>query len=166
MTGRLRGRESRAARPSARGLALLAGLLLLAAPAASAPPAARRPPAPAAEQKILPRRVVAYYLHGHVRCATCRKLEAYAREAVESGFADELKDGRVVWRAIDFEDKGNEHYLKNYRLYTKSVILAEEVKGKQARWKNLSRVWQLLPDKAAFLRYVQDEVRAYLTPRA
>jgi hypothetical protein len=147
------------------GWALLAGLVLFAA----APPAqeiAGSPAVPVAEQKVVPRRVVAYYLHGHVRCATCRRLEAYAREAVESGFVDEIGEGRVVWRAIDFEDKGNEHYVKDYRLYTKSVILAEEVKGKQTRWKNLTRVWQLLPDKAAFLRYVQDEVRAFLAPRA
>jgi hypothetical protein len=34
--------------------------------------------------------------------------------------------------------------------------------GKQAEWKNLSRVWELVRRKDAFLRYVQDEVRAYL----
>jgi hypothetical protein len=34
--------------------------------------------------------------------------------------------------------------------------------GKQAEWKNLRRVWELLNNKEAFLRYVQEEVRTYL----
>ena len=31
--------------------------------------------------------VVAFYFHGNVRCATCRKIEAYADEAIHSSFA-------------------------------------------------------------------------------
>ena len=30
--------------------------------------------------------VVAFYFHGNVRCATCKKIEAYADEAVQQGF--------------------------------------------------------------------------------
>ncbi len=35
-------------------------------------------------------RVIAYYLHGDRRCATCIKLEAYAKESIETGFVGEL----------------------------------------------------------------------------
>jgi hypothetical protein len=34
--------------------------------------------------------------------------------------------------------------------------------GKQVERKNLAKVWELTGNKQAFLRYVQDEVRAYL----
>ena len=34
--------------------------------------------------------------------------------------------------------------------------------GKQARWKNLEKVWELLGNKQAFFRYIQDEVKLYL----
>ena len=39
-------------------------------------------------------KVIAYYLHGHRRCATCIKLEAYTKEAIETGFAELLEQGR------------------------------------------------------------------------
>jgi hypothetical protein len=110
-------------------------------------------------------RVVAYYFHTTSRCASCRAIEAYSREAIESAFAAELKDGRLVWLPVNVEVKGNEHFVKDYQLYTKSLILVNEVRGKPAQWKNLERVWQLLQDKDKFLRYVQDEARAYLSAR-
>ncbi len=110
-------------------------------------------------------RIIAYYFHTTNRCASCRAIEAYSREAIESAFGDELKDGRIVWKMVNVETKGNEHFVKDYRLYTKSLVLVREVRGKQAEWKNLEKVWQLLQDKPGFLRYVQDETRAYLKPR-
>ena len=111
-------------------------------------------------------RVIAYYFHTTSRCASCRAIEAYSREALESAFAAELGDGRLVWKVVNIEVKGNEHFVKDYALYTKSIILVNEVRGKPAQWKNLEKVWQLLQDKDKFLRYVQDEARAYLTARS
>lgn len=109
-------------------------------------------------------RVVAYYFHTTYRCASCRTLEAWAREAVESAFAEELKDGRLVWKTVNIEVKGNEHFVKDYALYTKSLVLVNEVRGRAPAWKNLEKVWQLLGRKEAYFRYVQAETRAYLAP--
>ena len=111
---------------------------------------------------VHPRRVIAYYFHTTYRCASCRAIEAYSREAIESAFAEQLKDGRLVWKVVNVEVKGNEHFVKDYGLYTKSLILVNEARGKPTQWKNLEKVWQLLQDKQKFLRYVQDETRAYL----
>jgi len=111
-------------------------------------------------------RVIAYYFHTTYRCASCRAIEAYSREAIETAFAEQLKDGRLVWRTVNTEVKGNDHFVKDYNLYTKSLVLVNEVRGKPAQWKNLEKVWQLLQDKTRFLRYVQDETRAYLSVRS
>jgi hypothetical protein len=113
---------------------------------------------------VHPHRVIAYYFHTTYRCASCRAIEAYSREAIESAFADQLKDGRLVWKVINLEVKGNEHFVKDYGLYTKSLVLVSETRGKPAEWKNLEKVWQLLQDKSKFLRYVQEETRSYLGP--
>jgi hypothetical protein len=111
-------------------------------------------------------RVIAYYFHTTYRCASCRAIEAYSREAIETAFADEIKDGRILWKVVNIEVKGNEHFVKDYGLYTKSLVLVNEVRGKPAQWKNLEKVWQLLQDKPRFLRYVQDETRSYLAERS
>jgi len=110
-------------------------------------------------------RVLAYYFHTTRRCASCRKLEAYSQEAIEAGFPEALKDGRLAWRVVNVEEKGNEHFVKDYQLFTKSVVLVEEADSAQVRWKNLPKVWELLGDKAGFLRYVQEETQAFLAGR-
>jgi hypothetical protein len=113
-----------------------------------------------------PHRVIAYYFHTTARCASCRAIEANSREALESAFANEIKDGRLLWKVVNVDIKGNEHFVKDYGLYTKSVVLVNEVRGKPAEWKNLEKVWQLLQDKPRFIRYVQDATRSYLTERS
>jgi hypothetical protein len=151
-------------------LAATASLVLLVA--AQAKPPATEPAKPAvsaparADTTALKHRVIAYYLHTTYRCVTCKKIEAYSREAIETAFAKELADGRVVWRVVNIEEKGNEHFVKDFELYTKSLVLVDEVKGKQVRWQNLTKVWELLPKKAAFFSYVQDGVRGYLTGKS
>jgi hypothetical protein len=109
-----------------------------------------------------PPKVIAYYFHTTFRCITCRTIEAFSREAIEQGFAQALKDGKLDFRAVNVEERENRHFIQDYRLFTRSLILVKMKDGKQAEWKNLSRVWELVRRKDAFLRYVQDEVRAYL----
>jgi hypothetical protein len=107
-------------------------------------------------------KVIAYYFHTTFRCSSCRKIEAYSHEAIESGFSKELKDGTLEWRVINVEESGNRHFVDDYRLFTKSLILVRLNNGKQKEWKNLMKVWELLRNKEAFVRYVQDELRSYL----
>ena len=108
--------------------------------------------------------VVVYYLHMNRRCQTCQKLEAYSEEAVTSGFEDQLKDSSLVWRVANFESEGNEHFAKDYQLYSQSVILSRLHDGKETEWKNLDKIWKLVGDKEAFIAYVQSEVHQFLDP--
>ncbi len=110
----------------------------------------------------IPHKVVAYYFHGNVRCVTCRKIEAYTGEAIDSGFAAELKSGLLEWHAINTDSSQNEHYLEDYQLFTKSVILSDLHHGKQTRWKNLDKIWTLTGNKSDFMKYIRDEVRIML----
>jgi len=111
--------------------------------------------------------VKVYYLHGNVRCPTCRTIEAYAQEAVESGFADELKDGKIQWQVINYESPGNEHYGMDYEVVAPNVVLAMFKDAKQVKWKGLPEVWEHVGDKAAFVAFVQTSLREFLgAPRA
>ncbi len=118
---------------------------------------------PAARESAAPRDgVVAYYLHTTFRCSTCRKLEVLSREALEAGFAEELGSGRLAFRVVNVEEPGNEHFTQDFQLVTKSLVLVEYRNGAVVRWKNLPKIWQLVRDRDACLRYVQDETRAFL----
>lgn len=106
--------------------------------------------------------VIVYYFHGTKRCATCLKLEAYTTEAVDSAFAEQLKSGALVFRVVNTDSTGNEHFTDDYQLYTKSVILSDQHKGEQTRWKNLEKIWELVDDHNAYLAYIRDEIQPYL----
>lgn len=49
-------------------------------------------------------RVEVLYFHSKQRCATCMAIEKNAKEAVEAEFADELKNGTLVFRTIDISE--------------------------------------------------------------
>ena len=106
--------------------------------------------------------VVAYYFHGNKRCSTCRKLEAYSEEAVTGGFASELDSGELVWRVVNTDDAANAHFVTDFELVTKSVVLVEYRDGEVVRWKNLKLVWQLVRDKDGFITYVREATEDFL----
>jgi hypothetical protein len=106
--------------------------------------------------------VKVYYLHGNTRCPTCRTIEAYAQEAVQTGFADEVKSGKVNWQVINYESPGNGRYATDYEVVAPSVVLAMFKDGKQVKWKGLPEVWEHVGDKAAFSAFVQTSLREFL----
>jgi len=106
--------------------------------------------------------VKVYYLHGNTRCPTCRTIEAYAQEAVQTAFADELKSGRITWQVINYESPGNEHFATDYEVVAPNVVLAMFKDGKQVKWKGLPEVWEHVGDKAAYFTFVQTSLREFL----
>jgi hypothetical protein len=103
------------------------------------------------------------YFHSNVRCYSCKKIESLTREAMDEGFESEIARGIVEITALNVEDPGNRHFIEDYQLYTKSVIVSDVSGQKETRWKNLTRVWELLRDERAFKSYVQEEVKKYLS---
>ena len=106
--------------------------------------------------------VVAYYFHGNFRCASCRAIEAYTKEALELYFNDEIASGKLELRVVNVEEKGNEHFVNDYKLYTKSVVLSKVEGGKEVNYKNLEGVWQYLRNKQQFFDYVKKETEAFI----
>ena len=121
-----------------------------------------RPPGAAIADPPLADGFVVCYFHTNVRCPTCETIEAYATEAVQSGFAEQLEAGQMQWRVVNYDEPQHKHFKKTYELVAPSVIVVEIAGGVQKQWKDLHRVWELVGDKAAFLEYVQGETRAML----
>ncbi len=106
--------------------------------------------------------IVAYYFHGAFRCPTCLKMEQYSKEAIEKYYGDEIDSGKLVFKVINVEEKGNEHFVNDYRLYTKSLILSLVKDGKEINSKNLDKIWEYVGNKQKFLDYVSEEVKNFL----
>lgn len=108
-------------------------------------------------------KIIAYYFHVTVRCTTCRTIEAYSRETITNRFKNEIDRGRLEWQVVNVQLPENRHFVKDYELFTKSVVLVHIANGKQQSYKTLNEVWELVGDKAQFQAYVDREVRGYLT---
>ncbi len=107
-------------------------------------------------------KIIAYYFHVTVRCNTCKTIEAYSHEAIFNHFRKDLDGGRLEWRVVNVQLPENKHFVKEYELFTKSVVLVHIAGGKQQSYKILNDVWELVGDKAKFQAYVDEEVRSYL----
>ena len=103
-------------------------------------------------------KVIAYYFHGTMRCPTCHKLEQYSKEAIETNFKEAIASGKLEFKVVNVEDKGNEHYGSDYQLYTKSLILSLVKDGKQTKWINLDKIWENVSNKQKFIEYVKSGV--------
>lgn len=115
-----------------------------------------------AAQDIPTDKVVVYYFHGAARCPTCYKLEKYSKEAIENNFKDALTSGKLEFKVLNVEDRGNEHFVDDYQLYTKSLVLSLVKGGKEVKSKNLAKVWAYVGNKQKFFEYVTGEINDFL----
>ena len=107
-------------------------------------------------------RVVVMYFHRTQRCPTCLKMGSYTEEAVTSGFPTQLKEGKVAFYFVDFQDEKNAAFTQAYEVTGPTLIVAKASGEKVAEYKNLKDMWTKVREKDAFLDYVQSNVKAYL----
>jgi len=107
-------------------------------------------------------KVIAYYFHGNYRCASCTKLEKYSRDAIAMYFDKEIKQGFLSFKTVNTDLSENKHFLQDYQLYTKSLVLIAVKNNKTVKWKNLDKTWRHLNNKNDFYKYVQTETKKFL----
>lgn len=69
--------------------------------------------------------------HGKQRCVTCRMIEQGAQALVNAQFAEQVKQGKVVMRVVDFSKKENEALAEKYQVAFSSLILVQHKGGKE-----------------------------------
>ncbi len=105
---------------------------------------------------------IVYYFRTTGRCYSCVQMEKMTKDTIEKGFAKDVKSGLVEFRSVDVMTTENKHYIKDYSLYTKSVIISEVKNGKEVRWKNLDQIWKKLRNENEFKLYISDELRQFM----
>lgn len=73
-----------------------------------------------------------------------------------------MADGKLKFISINVDEPGNEHYWDDYKLESKSLVIALFRNGKQVKWDNLKDVWLLLEDETGFHQYVKSNISALL----
>ena len=105
---------------------------------------------------------IVYYFMYLPRCMTCNKIENDTKTIVTSTFKDEIASGRLEFKTVDVGKKEYAHFAKDFKLYTKSVVLVEEQNGKVLRYEVLQKVWELIHSPEKYKAYVVDSVKKFI----
>jgi hypothetical protein len=106
--------------------------------------------------------IIVYYFYGNFRCANCHRIENYTKETVEKYFNKQVQAGDILYKTVNVEKKENAHFVEDYQLYTKSVVLSLVKGGKEVKYKNLTKVWEYLNNKTKFEDYEKKEIKEFL----
>lgn len=78
-------------------------------------------------------RVEVIYFHGKQRCATCMAIEKNAKEVANTLFANELKNGIVVFKTVDISTPEGEKIADKYEVTWSSLFVNKWNDGKEIR---------------------------------
>lgn len=78
-------------------------------------------------------RVEVIYFHGKQRCATCMAIEKNTKEVVNMLFANELKNGTVVFKTVDISTPEGEKIADKYEVTWSSLFVNKWKGGKETR---------------------------------
>ena len=82
-----------------------------------------------AEHETLENGVEVLYFHGKQRCVTCNAIERLTREVIEENFAEEFKNGTIVFHVIDFSLPENEALADDYEVAFSSLFVTKWING-------------------------------------
>lgn len=105
---------------------------------------------------------IVYYFMYLPRCMTCNKIEKSTKEIVFNNFKKQLDSGLVQFKTVDVGKSENAHFTKDFKLFTKSVVLVEEKDGKVVKHEVLQKVWEYIHSPEKFSPYIIDSVKNFI----
>ncbi|MEF3280605.1 MAG: nitrophenyl compound nitroreductase subunit ArsF family protein [Elusimicrobiota bacterium] len=108
------------------------------------------------------KKAIVYYFYTSIRCYSCTLIENYIREAVEQNFNKPYNGWIVEFKGVNVELGENRHFIKDYWLNSKSVVVQKFEDQKLLEWIILKDVWLLLGNKSLFINYVNNEIKKFL----
>lgn len=71
------------------------------------------------------------YFHGKQRCKTCIAIERNTEAVVDSCFANEVADGRVIYRKVDISQAANDAIAREYEVTWSSLFVVKYSGGRK-----------------------------------
>lgn len=107
-------------------------------------------------------RIDVTYFHATQRCQGCLAIEELTENTMKDSFAKELKDSSITYSSIDFLLEENAHFQDDYKFDFQTLIISKKVNGKEVKWKNLEKIWDLYSNPANYAKYLESEINKML----
>jgi len=101
-----------------------------------------------------------YYFYGNQRCTTCVRMEKFTQSTVMNQFLKQVRDGEMQLNLVNVDLPENQHYIDDYQLVFRTVVIANTHNGVDTDWRRLDRVWELANNELAFSQYLTEEINA------
>ncbi|UCH42405.1 MAG: hypothetical protein JSW16_06195 [Dehalococcoidales bacterium] len=101
------------------------------------------------------------YFHRPQRCSGCVYAETATRYTLENYFAEELENGKMVFKVINLGDRANEAIVKRYNAYTSSLFI-NSIRDGTDHVEEVKEIWFLLGRDSEFVALVKSKIDVYL----
>ncbi len=105
-------------------------------------------------------KVEVFYFHGTLRCPSCVALERYSRETVEEYFADELAEGKIVFREINVELPENKEVAEKFAARGSSLFTNAIYDDKDHIEEEVS-IWRFIGDEVRFKENLKNKIDSH-----
>jgi len=109
-------------------------------------------------------KLMVYYFHGNKRCHTCSNMENYTAGVIKNSFQKLKKEGKIKFQPINLDLKENEHFITDYQLIDRIVVLSLIENGQEIQFKKLDQVWDRIYDSLDFCSYIENEIKSFIPP--
>ncbi len=69
------------------------------------------------------KKVEVFYFHFTRRCTTCNNVEKASKEAVETQFASQVKNGEITFKSVNLDEKDGEAIGAKYKIEGQTLIV-------------------------------------------
>lgn len=73
------------------------------------------------------------YFHGKQRCITCNAMEKLTKEVIEKDFAQQVKDGEIIFDIVDISTKEGEKIADKYEVTWSSLYINKWKDGHESK---------------------------------
>ncbi len=111
---------------------------------------------PVDRQQARTHQVIVYAAHMTFRCPECTQIEWLARELLENEFKDELADGSLVFKTVDY--MRDPAFARKYDISSSTIVVVRLENGEERDFKRLDEVWTKTRSRDEYFNYVRAAV--------
>lgn len=102
--------------------------------------------------------ILVTYFSSDVRCISCKTIEQLAHASVDRLQENPELGGRIRFQTLNIDRPENQHFISDYELSFKTVVVSHTDPEGKLHWTKLDKVWQLTTDPDAFHTLIETEV--------
>ena len=119
------------------------------------------PPQPVVDSNV---KLEIAYFYRIPRCYTCEYAESTIKFTLDQYYAKELQEGKILFKAININDKENEAIVKHYGAHTSSMFIKTISNGKE-KIDEIIEIWFYTGNDAKFINAVDQQISPRLRGR-